>query len=77
MTKKEFVDALSPILTMAKPNLIQAEYMKGEDIESLRLNPDDEFVVITCENRHRYYVNVTANSFIAIAHQVFREMESK
>lgn len=76
--KIEFVDELEKLLRMAKPNLIKCEYLLGQQIpENIGQYSEDEYVVITCENGCKYYVNVTCNSLIAIANEVFAKMTHK
>lgn len=75
---KNFVDGVfSDMLKAAKPNLIKAELVRGLDIKPSPYEfiiPEDDYVVITCENGHQYKVNVTADSKAAIVYDVMGEM---
>lgn len=84
MDKKEFVTKLGELLAIAKPNLVKCELVKGNEIEVSELNkayerymPDDDYVLVTCENGYSYKINVTANSLSAIAQEVFTKMAYK
>ena len=71
--KKEFVAKLSECLNMAKPHLT-CEFKLGEEIGKV---PSDEYVVVTCANGYQYCVNVTADSLVCMAEEVFRAMVAK
>ena len=73
MKKKEFVAQLSKTLNMAKPHLT-CEYKLGEEIGK---GKGDEYVVVTCANGYQYHINVTADSLICMAEEVFRAMVAK
>ena len=88
MEKKEFVSKLSELLRMAKPHLVKCEYFLGKDVPptpselkypefNAKRHPEDEYVVVTCENGYRYEVNVSCNSLVAIAEAVFKQMACK
>lgn len=82
--KREFVESyLSPCLHAANNNLT-CEYAIGEEIElkpwemsAAKVIPAEEYVVVTCNNGHRYFVSVTASSLPAIAKEVFEAMVCK
>lgn len=73
--KRAFVETLSTPLEMAFEYVLMAEYKLGSEItegfEDGRFKSDnDEFVVITCKNLYKYFINVNANSLGAIMYQV-------
>jgi hypothetical protein len=84
-SKRAFVENhLSETLRAAKPNLVRCEYMLGAEANYRAVELDNslciddfEYVVVTCENRYRYFVNVSANSLIAIATAVLEAMMYK
>lgn len=85
MEKKEFVTRLGYLLRDAKPNLVSCRLATGAEILAdhdgeyyfrqlhASILPDEhaEYVVVTCENRYQYFVNVSCNSMAAIASAVF------
>lgn len=84
-SRKEFVaEKLNPLLNAAKPHL-RCELMLGKDAPLTAIDkdnnrsyiPNDELVVIRCDNGYFYVVNVTANSLIAIAEAVIKAMVNK
>lgn len=79
--KKDFIKKAGELLAIAKPNLIKTEYQIGKEIENTvewdRIISDEEYAVVTCENGYRYFVNITANSFCAIAEAIFHDMVYK
>ena len=80
MTKQEFVAKCGELLQAAKPNLISAEYRLGRDMPKSKFEtymPDDEFVLITCENGYTYAILITGDSLSAIAQDIFNKMAHK
>jgi len=84
MDRAEYVLKCGELLRIAKPHLVSCEYKKGRDIpvkENSKLYeqyvPDDEYVVITCENGARYVRPIEGNSLISIAEEIFRSMTHK
>lgn len=82
--KTELMNQMSILLKMVKPNLVKCEIVKGKDIhvsdlmkDYERYNPDDDIVVVTCENGYTYKINVTCNSDISIVTEVFNKMVYK
>jgi len=77
----DFVQKCGELLRIAKPNLISCELKLGKDIPHKAYEPcyapDDEYVVVTCENGHTYKVCVEANSLNAIAVAIFTSMAHK
>ena len=68
MDRAEFVAKCGELLAIAKPHLVKCEYFTRYE---------EEFVQVTCENGHKYEINITANSLAAIAYQIFNEMRFK
>ena len=84
MDRVEFVLKCGELLKIAKPHLVSCEYKKGKDIPvkensklSERYVPDDEYVVITCENGARYVRPIESNSLVEIAKEIFTSMTHK
>ena len=88
--KREFVEKLSEVLTMAKPHL-RCEYVLGKDIPltdkdiliaeihgvDRPYDSDGDYVLVHCDNGYRYEINVSGNSLCAIAEDVFSQMVCK
>jgi len=76
VSRAEFVRKLGELLNMAKPNLVSCELKQGKDIsdEWETFVPEDEYVVVTCENGCTYKICVEANSLCGIANDVFSKM---
>ena len=84
MDRQEFVSKCGELLRIAKPHLVSCEYKKGRDIPIVECRkqlenyqPDEEYVVISCENGARYVQPIEGNSLIAIANEIFRSMSYK
>ena len=81
MEIKEFVHKCGEILSAAKPHLKSCEYKNGAEItdatEFDRIVKDDDYVVVTCENGYKYYVDVSGSSLCAIAEAIFSKMAHK
>ena len=90
IARKRFVTRLGGLLNMAKPNLVSchlatgAEILTGHEDEQFftELHPfihkdEEEWAVITCENGHQYFINVTGDSLASIATEVFSKMVYK
>jgi hypothetical protein len=84
MDRAGFVVKCGELLRIAKPHLVSCVLKKGEDIlvsENKKLYeryvPDDEYVIITCENGARYVRPIESNSLIAIAVEIFSSMVHK
>ena len=84
MDKFEFVQKCGELLTIAKPHLKSCELKKGRDItvsdikkQYERYIPDDDYVVVSCENGARYILPVEGNSLNAIAAEIFNSMTHK
>jgi hypothetical protein len=82
--KIEFVKKCGEILKIAKPHLVRCELKLGKDIEDVQakrghpaLHPEEEYVVVTCENGCTYNICVAANSLCAIASAIFSQMSHK
>ena len=78
----DFVQKCGEVLHIAKPNLIRCELKLGKDItkkahDETNYAPDDEYVVVTCENGFTYKICVEANSLNAIASAIFTSMAHK
>lgn len=77
----DFVQKCGELLHIAKPNLISCELKLGRDIPKKAYEPlyvpDDEYVVVTCENGCTYKICVEANSLNAIAAAIFTSMAHK
>ena len=81
--KNDFVwDYLDPCLNAAKSHLSCAYYF-GSEIELKPsekyhfILPESEYVVVTCENGYRYFIDVSGNSLCSIAEETFRAMACK
>jgi len=76
-----FVRKCGELLSMAKPNLLKCELKLGKNIKRKShepgFAPDDEYVIVTCENGYDYKINVTGNSLGSIAEAIFNEMAHK
>ena len=84
MNIPEFVSKCGELLRIAKPHLVSCEYKKGRDIPVKDFwekhevyAPDDDYVVVTCENGARYVLPIEGNSLNAIAEEIFRSMAHK
>ena len=84
MSTSEFVSKCGELLRIAKSHLVSFEYKKGRDIhvkdfwkEHEVYAPDDDYVVVTCENGARYVLPIEGNSLNAIALEIFRSMAHK
>ena len=82
--RTKFVLKCGKLLKAAKPHLVSCELKKGEEISVNENNrqyecyiPNDEYVVITCENGFHYVLPVEGNSLGAIAEEIFRSMAHK
>lgn len=89
-TKITFVNKLNEVLQLAKPHLT-VRYALGQDIklktaeeiyfmESKGISPyhtNEEYLVIDCNSGHQYVRNITANSLVAIAEELFKFVASK
>ena len=77
----DFVKKCGELLYIAKPNLLNCELKLGKDIPvkpyERDYGPDDEYVVVTCDNGYTYQICVEANSLIAIATAIFTSMVHK
>ena len=77
----DFVQKCGELLHIAKPNLISCELKLGRDIPVKSFEtgyaPDEEYVVVTCENGYTYKICVEANSLAAIAAVIFANMSHK
>lgn len=84
MDKREFVEKCGELLNIAKPYLVSCKLVKGSEIKVSELMkqyerymPDDDYVLVSCENGHTYKICVEANSLAAIAEEIFRSMAHK
>jgi hypothetical protein len=80
MSRPIFVKKCGELLRIAKPNLISCELVLGKDIPRNYYEtyfPNDEYVIITCANGHKYVCCVTANSLHEIALEIFKSMRDK
>lgn len=85
MNKEKFVKTFLPAMQMAYPNLKDMVYMLGSDIpEGMRphrdiqvLLDDDEYVIITMMNDHKYYINVSCDSLQGILNDIVKAMAYK
>jgi hypothetical protein len=78
--RMEFVTKCGELLRMAKPHLVSCELKLGKDIPpslNLTLVPEDEYVVVTCDNGYSYKICVDGNSLSAIASDIFSKMAHK
>ena len=80
----DFIRKCGELLRMAKPHLISCEMKLGKDIEDKYAKfghpciiPEDEYVVVTCENGFTYNLCVEGNSLCAIAEEIFSKMVHK
>ena len=70
MEKAEFVLKCGELLKITKPHLVSCELKKGEEIPINKSKknyehyvvPDDDYVVITCQNRARYVLPIQGNT---------------
>jgi hypothetical protein len=80
MNRQDFVTKCGELLRIAKPHLVGCEYKIGKDLPQTELTKvieTDEYAVITCENGCTYNVNITADSLMLIAIDIFQAMEYK
>lgn len=84
MNKAKFVEKCGELLNIAKPHLVSCKLVKGSEIkvselmkQHERYMPDDDYVLVSCENGHTYKICVEANSLAAIAEEIFRSMAHK
>ena len=86
--KRDFVQSLSDVLHKANPDLACCWYVVcdderpeyGEDLRDTNgshLVTGDEYIIVLCRNGYYYYVNVTANSLMTMAAELFRAMAGK
>jgi len=79
--KIEFVRKCGEVLRIAKPHLTSCELKLGKDIRlgvgQPPVHPEDEYVVVTCDNGYSYNILVEANSLGAIASAIFSQMSHK
>jgi hypothetical protein len=75
MTKESYVaDYLAPLLKAAKGPDWSAEFLRGEEIlaqgppKTVSILAGDEYVIASAPNGYRYFIDVTADSFCAIAY---------
>ena len=47
------------------------------DSRGNRLIPGDQYVIVTCQNDYRYYINVTADSVVTMCAEVFNFIQNK
>ena len=80
----EFVRECGQLLHKAKRNLVSCELKLGKDIRDIHaergnpsLAPEEEYVVVTCENNYSYNICVEGNSLCAIAAAIFSQMSHK
>ena len=73
LEKKAFVAELSKLLNIAKPHLT-CEFKLGEEIDK---DHGGEYVVVTAKNGYQYKIDVTCDSLVCVAEEVFRKMASK
>jgi hypothetical protein len=78
------VQKCGELLKIAKPHLIATKLVLGKDIHVSEIKkpyeryvPDDEYVVVTCENGYSYKLPVEGNSLCAIASEIFNKMTHK
>jgi len=79
--RTDFVQKCGELLNIAKPHLLKCEFVLGKHIARKNHHtgfaPDDEYVVVTCENASTYEINITGNSLGAIAEAIFTKMVYK
>ena len=78
--RKTFVVKCGELLREAKPHLIRCELVWGKDIPPNPLQyyvPNEEYVLVTCENGYTYKLPIEGNSLCAIAAEVFVKMQYK
>ena len=79
--RKAFVKRCGELLKEAKPNLVRCELVLGKEINESQAwdlyVPDDEYVVVTCENGCTYKLPVEGNSLCETAHTIFSKMLHK
>ena len=82
----EFVKKCGELLNIAKPHLVSCELVLGKDLGNRIWNPnggkftpipDDEYVVVTCQNAHTYTLCIEANTLMGIASDIFDAMKHK
>ena len=76
--RRAFVQKCGQLLKEAKPNLISSELVLGKEISESPMwklyVPDDEYVVVSCDNGATYKLPVEGNSLCEIAHTIFSKM---
>jgi hypothetical protein len=84
MDRALFVLKCGELLRIAKPHLVSCELKKGRDIyvsenkkQYERYVPEDDYVVVTCDNGARYVLPIDGNSLNAIAAEIFNRMAHK
>ena len=78
--RKVFVKRCGELLREAKPHLVRCELVWGKDIPANPFEhyvPDEEYVLVTCENNSTYKLPVEGNSPCTIAAEIFRKMQHK
>ena len=68
LTREKFTELCGGLLSLADPSFESCEYHDSDNGES---------VIVTCKNGYKYNIDVTANSFKAIAYQIFDAMRHK
>jgi hypothetical protein len=80
-TKAEFAAELENALRLTVPNVVRCSYMTGAEIPDPpafeKIIPNAEYVTVICNNKHRYFIDVTGNSLAAIGYAVFDFMRHK
>ncbi len=80
MDRAEFVTKCGELLAIAKQHLIKCEYKLGKELPESKIEryiPNDEYVLITCENGATYVRPIEGNSLIGIANEIFSSMTYK
>lgn len=91
--KREFAFKLAAVLTTAKPHLSccydvftrgNRIFEKAEkypdivtDVRGGRLMEGDEYIVVFCQNGHKYFINVSGDSLMSMGEQLFKHMIGK
>jgi hypothetical protein len=77
----DFVQKCGELLRIAKPHLLNCKLKLGKDITKSPhepgFMPNEEYVVVTCDNGYTYKILVEANSLSAIAKAIFSDMAHK
>lgn len=47
------------------------------DVNGNRLREEDEYIIVFCQNGHRYFINVTGDSLMSMGEQLFKHMMGK